>query len=90
MGTVYLIHFDKPYKHARHYLGWAQQLNRRLRHHEAGTGARLLQVIREKGITWTVARTWPGDRHLEAELKRDKHNSRMCPICNPRAAANKP
>ena len=22
-GTVYLLHFDQPYKHARHYVGWA-------------------------------------------------------------------
>ena len=22
MGTVYLIHLDRPYKHARHYLGF--------------------------------------------------------------------
>ena len=24
-GTVYLLHFDQPYKHARHYVGWAQR-----------------------------------------------------------------
>jgi hypothetical protein len=21
-GTVYLLHFERPYKHARHYLGF--------------------------------------------------------------------
>ncbi len=89
MGTVYLLHFDRPYRHARHYLGWADNLPRRLAHHANGTGARLLQVIREHGIGWTCVRTWPGDRHLEAELKRYKHNSDLCPVCNARAMSQK-
>jgi hypothetical protein len=25
-GTVYIVHFDTPYKHARHYTGWATDL----------------------------------------------------------------
>lgn len=84
MGTVYLLHFHTGYKHARHYLGWASQLERRLAHHANGTGARLTQVARAKGIEWTVARTWQhADRTAEARLKRHKHNSRLCPICNP-------
>ena len=24
-GTVYLLHFDQPYKHARHYVGWTKR-----------------------------------------------------------------
>lgn len=24
MGTIYLIHFDQPYKHAQHYIGFAE------------------------------------------------------------------
>jgi hypothetical protein len=30
-GTVYLIHFDVPYRRARHYTGWALDLDARLR-----------------------------------------------------------
>ena len=22
LGIVYLLHFDRPYQHARHYTGW--------------------------------------------------------------------
>ena len=44
-GTVYLLHFDQPYKHARHYVGWASNVKRRLAEHEAGRGARLLAVV---------------------------------------------
>ena len=29
-GTIYLLHFDRPYRHARYYLGWASDLNSRL------------------------------------------------------------
>ncbi|MBB5085041.1 putative GIY-YIG superfamily endonuclease [Nonomuraea endophytica] len=29
-GTVYLLHFAQPYRHARHYLGWTTDLQARL------------------------------------------------------------
>ncbi len=79
---VYLIHFAEPYKHAKHYLGSSDDLSRRLDQHHNGTGARLMQVVREAGISWVVARTWPGGRRLEFALKR-QHNApkNLCPIC---------
>jgi predicted GIY-YIG superfamily endonuclease len=83
-GTVYLLHFERPYKHARHYLGWASNLDARLAEHAAGHGARLLAVIRAAGIGWTLARTWPGDRHRERQLKRQGGASRCCPLCGVR------
>ena len=56
-GTVYLLHFDQPYKHARHYVGWtARTVRCRLAEHEAGRGARLLAVVRAAGIGWQLAR----------------------------------
>lgn len=84
-GTVYLLHFDRPFRHAKHYLGWASNLQGRLAHHEAGTGANLLRHVRAAGITWELARTWPGDRNLERRMKTRGH-SRLCPICNPELA----
>ena len=80
-GTVYLLHLDQPYKHARHYLGWASDLDARLAQHAAGDGARLLQVVRDAGIGWQLARTWPGDRYRERQLKKQGGRSRMCPVC---------
>jgi len=79
---VYLLHFVEPYKHARHYLGCADDLSVRLAEHRAGTGARLMQVVARAGISWVVARTWPGWRRLEYKLKR-QHNApkNLCPIC---------
>ena len=80
--AVYLLHFDRPLKHARHYLGFATQVKRRVAHHRAGTGARLTQVLREQGIGFTVVRVWAGgDRALERRLKNRKNSSRLCPVC---------
>jgi predicted GIY-YIG superfamily endonuclease len=85
MGTVYLLHFDRPYRHARHYLGYTgKALKQRLAAHQAGTGARLMEVVIAAGITFTVARIWrQGSRKLERQLKRLKHAPRLCPICTP-------
>jgi predicted GIY-YIG superfamily endonuclease len=79
--VVYLLHFDRPYRHARHYTGYTTDLQARLQLHRAGGGARLLQVITRAGIGWTVARTWSGSRALERRLKRQGGASRRRPIC---------
>ena len=83
-GVVYLVHFDRPYRHAGHYTGWTCDLSARLAEHGTGRGARLLQVIRGAGIGWTLARTWPGDRAREPALKRQGGASRRCPLCGVR------
>lgn len=83
-GTVYLLHFAEPFGHARHYLGWASygNLHARLAHHRAGTGANLMRHVGLAGIGWELARTWPGDRHLERSMKV-RGATRRCPVCRP-------
>jgi predicted GIY-YIG superfamily endonuclease len=83
-GTIYLLHFDRPYKHARHYLGWARDLDARLADHDAGRGARLTAVVIATGIGWTLARTWPGTRTRERQIKKQGGASRCCPECGVR------
>jgi predicted GIY-YIG superfamily endonuclease len=80
MGTIYLLHFDRPYGHARHYMGWTSSLDERLEAHAAGRGARLLEVVSAAGIGWTLARTWTGTRDKERSFKARGH-TRKCPIC---------
>jgi len=81
-GVVYLLHFHRPYRHAGHYIGWSRFLEKRLRHHERGTGARLMAAVSRAGITYTVARTWEGrDRNFERKLKNRKRAADLCPIC---------
>jgi predicted GIY-YIG superfamily endonuclease len=80
-GVVYLVHFAKPYGHARHYTGCTADLDSRLSEHQVGRGARLLHVIIQARIGWTLARTWEGTRERERQLKRQGGASRRCPIC---------
>jgi hypothetical protein len=84
--TIYLIHFSARYKHAGHYLGSAEILKARLAAHRSGNGSRLMAVIAEAGIDWSLARTWENaTREDEARLKCHQHNRRLCPLCNPQA-----
>lgn len=82
-GLVYLVHFDRPYKHASHYIGWSRQLEARLAHHRAGRGSTLMRAVSEAGIPWEVVRIWPdADRNFERRLKNMKNAPRLCPICS--------
>ncbi|TYC15822.1 endonuclease [Actinomadura syzygii] len=91
-GAVYLLHFDRPYKHAKHYIGWTTDLPARLAAHSTGHGARLLAVVNAAGIGWQPACTWPGTRTRERQIKRQGGASRCCPVCGvtPRQKASTP
>ena len=87
--AVYLLHFDRPYQHARHYAGFAEddQLIDRIEVHRRATDGdgkhhRLMQVIRAAGIGFSLVRVWRGkDRTFERRLKDRNNLSRECPIC---------
>jgi predicted GIY-YIG superfamily endonuclease len=84
--TVYLLHFERPISDShttQHYLGFAKSVDNRISQHRAGDGARLCQVAKQRGISFSVARVWQdGDRALERRLKNRKNSPRICPICN--------
>lgn len=94
-GTTYLVHLDPPYKHAKHYLGFAEGgeegLKHRLDEHTEGRGARLLAVVKAAGGAWHLTRTWPSTtRSFERQIKDTRHVPRYCPDCQPdRAAARR-
>lgn len=82
MQGVYLIHFERPYRHARHYLGYSGDVVGRLEAPLEGNGARLMQVIAQAGIAWVLARVWPaGTRSYERRKKWSGASTRHCPIC---------
>jgi hypothetical protein len=87
-GELYLLCFRERLgtdKHSiKHYLGFAWDLDARLEKHRAGQGARITQVLRERGIGWDVAAVWPGNRGVENELKLHSA-TRICPRCTPGA-----
>jgi hypothetical protein len=90
---VYLLCFDQKFKHAKHYIGFAESsesFEKRLKHHRSGSGARLMSVISKAGIGFQVARTWPtGDRTFERKLKNRKNSSKLCPFCKADAVIEK-
>ena len=90
-GTVYLLHFNTPFGHAKHYTGWSTDLPLRLAEHAAGRGARLTEVVAAAGITWTLARTWPNKtRTDERRIKNQGGAARRCPLCGIRPRIPQP
>ncbi len=80
-SKVYLIHFDKPLHHAKHYLGFSEDLPGRIQKHRNGQGAAFMRAIAKEQISWHISRIWDGDRTFERMLK-DQHNaSHLCPTC---------
>ena len=86
---IYIIHFDSPLHHARHYVGYCRDgsLEERLARHRAGSGSRLMLAVKLAAITWTVALTRPGDRRFERQLKRSHNTPRFYSICRAHAVA---
>lgn len=85
---IYLLHFEPPYKHARHYIGFTEDedLDSRLNRHMKGQGSRLVKVAIAAGCDVLLARFWPaGTRTEERKLKNQKNAPRLCPKCNRKA-----
>ena len=81
-GIVYLLHLERSYRHARHYIGFTQHLEQRLADHRAGRGSPLIAAAVAEGIEFQLAAIWEGDRHAERRLHRQKNTRvRLCPIC---------
>lgn len=85
-GIVYLIHFDRPYHHARHYVGFTSDPDRRFNEHENGNmSSPLLKTATAAGIKWEVVRTWSDKtREFERSIKTMKNTPKYCPECSGR------
>lgn len=80
---VYLIHFDRPLKHALHYVGCTENPARRFWDHATGNGAAILRACLKVKIDWTIVRMWTGNYAMEGALKARKNSRLYCPLCNP-------
>ena len=81
-GIVYLLHLERSYRHARHYIGFTQNLEQRLAAHRAGRGSPLIAAAIADGIQFELAAIWEGDRYDERRLHRQKNTrARLCPMC---------
>jgi predicted GIY-YIG superfamily endonuclease len=79
--VVYLLHFERPLHHAKHYLGCTNDLTKRLKKHRTGNGSKLMRAVTKAGIGFIIAKTWHGDRHFERWLHNKKNSPKFCPIC---------
>lgn len=92
-GTVYLLHFDRPFGHAEHYAGWALDHQTRVDEHLRGEGSRLVAAAIAAGVHVELVRVWENQtRAFERQLKQNGTLKRVCPLCKPsynaRAARN--
>ena len=89
-GLIYLLCFLEAIGNgtdrgkAKHYTGFTTDLEERLEEHRAGRGARLTQVLTERGIGWVLADVHPGNQDIERLLKQHSA-TRRCPVCAPGA-----
>jgi predicted GIY-YIG superfamily endonuclease len=73
----------------RHYIGFTRDLERRLANHRRGTACVTTKVAFERGIGFTLVRTWSATPKLERRIKK-RGAVNYCPICLSRPAASLP
>jgi predicted GIY-YIG superfamily endonuclease len=84
-GTVYVLHFEPAYCHARHYVGWtAGDVDARIATHLQGAGSPLIRAAVGAGVDVALVATYPGSRLLERRLKRWHNTGQFCPTCRAR------
>jgi len=80
--STYILHFNTPLAHARHYVGCSAHIRHRINQHNKGNGSRITQVCVERGIEFVLARVFKGkDRKFERKLKRTHSVRDYCPLC---------
>ena len=85
-GTIYTLHFDRPYKHAAHCTG-RKTCVLGSPSTRPGGAPRLLAVVKAAGIGWQLATTQEGTRSEERRLKQ--HGAaRRCPVCQEEKEGN--
>lgn len=82
--TIYLLHIEPAFKHARHYIGYCDDPDPtgRWQQHLSGRGSPLIKAAVAAGCTVTIAHVIPGgDRNMERRLKNRGGATRWCPAC---------
>ena len=84
---IYLLHFDPPFHHARHYLGFTENLAQRMATHTgqnggSGYGSKLVTAARAAGSKIILARVWPDGTRDQERMKKNRGKTRICPVCD--------
>ena len=80
---IYILHFEKKYFHAQHYVGYTKNPIRRFKEHFNGQqrSSPLLRAVLKAGIKIEVALLKSGTRKDERKIKNRKKVRELCPIC---------
>lgn len=82
---VYVLHFDPPYKHARHYIGFVKDKHRireRICEHLSGQGSPLIKAALAAQHQISLAHFWrSAPRTFETRLKRRADTPAWCRSC---------
>lgn len=84
--TVYVLHFDPPFRHARHYVGYTPEATaeRRVQEHLdcSAKGSPLVKAALNVGCKVTLAHEFPGaGRDFERWLKTRRDTAKWCGCC---------
>jgi hypothetical protein len=88
MPSIYVLHFEPAFGHARHYIGFTTdpEPDRRVREHLScsAKGNPLVKAAVKSGSSVTLAHVFSGsgiDRNFERSLKNRADTARWCPCC---------
>lgn len=89
--AVYLVHYKQPRKHHRHAVRVISGSASHIRNlHRQLDPSRIDPLAAVAGIGFVLVRTWIGqDERFDRRLKKQKHHSRLCPVCNPHGYAKR-
>ena len=79
----YLLHFDAKVYGAQHYLGFSVHIDRRLRQHLRGVGARLVRQALRAGIGVELVRVWVTPDPKQERVLKHRTPKSYCPWCHP-------
>lgn len=77
---LYLLCLAEPLAHARHYMGYADNIARRVAEHKAGrSGARIPTAAHRAGIAMRLVRVWPGLTEADEARLKDRRMRKPSP-----------
>jgi predicted GIY-YIG superfamily endonuclease len=86
-GHLYIFHFNAPLGNlanrraqARHYCGFAENLDARLKKHMNGKGAKIVAAALSQGLIFEIYH-WPACLAQEKLVKAHKRTADFCPAC---------
>lgn len=90
VGSCYMLEIVPPYKHCRHTIGFAIDVERRLQEHRSGKGSQLTKAAVKAGCTLELVRVWENvDQWVEMALKARGDSKSLCPRCSGPDAYNR-